>query len=118
MQPESIHSIIKQAKQAWIEGNATAFASLFCPDGEFVVPGNRWVGREEIEKAIAEFADTHSEVKIEITNLVIQGDRTILEWSWEDRETKTGCRNQAEDAIAVDFQNGQIRRWREYIDAQ
>ncbi|MDY7014922.1 MAG: SgcJ/EcaC family oxidoreductase [Cyanobacteriota bacterium] len=62
MQPESIRSIIEQARRAWIEGNSTAFSSLFCADGEFIVPGNRWVGREEIEKAIAEFAATHSAV--------------------------------------------------------
>ncbi|MDY6782383.1 MAG: SgcJ/EcaC family oxidoreductase [Cyanobacteriota bacterium] len=115
MQPESI---IEQAKQAWIEGNPGAFSSLFCTNGEFIVPGNRWVGRDDIHKAIADFSETHSGVKIEITNLVIQGDRAILEWSWEDRVIETGCRNKADDAIAVDFKNGKISRWREYIDEQ
>ncbi len=71
----------------------------------------------------AEFAATHS-VKIEIQQILIEGDRTVVGWFWEDTEKATGRHQKAEDAIAlgvggaiaVDFKDGKISRWREYID--
>jgi len=41
-----------------------------------------------------------------------------VEWIWKDVEKNTGSQSQAEDAIIVDFREGQINRWREYIDTQ
>ena len=41
MAREEIHRAIVQAAKAWIEGNAESFASLFLPDGEFIIPGDR-----------------------------------------------------------------------------
>ena len=37
MTSEQCRSIIQQAAEAWIKGNADSFASLFLPDGEFIV---------------------------------------------------------------------------------
>lgn len=115
-QPEEMRFIIQQARDAWVKGDAEAFASLFSPDGEFIVPGNRWVGREAIQKIAADFATSHSEVKIEIKRIIVESDRAVAEWHWEDRENATGRLSKADDAIVVDFQAGQIVRWREYID--
>lgn len=53
MTAEEIRSVIKQAGDAWMAGDADAFASLFLANGEFIVPGNRWVGQAEIRKAAA-----------------------------------------------------------------
>jgi uncharacterized protein (TIGR02246 family) len=116
MKPEEIRLLIKQAGDAWVRGDAGAFAALFAPDGEFIVPGNRWVGKAEIEKAAANFLVNHSDVKILIRRLIIEGNQAAVEWHWEDREKATGRRSQADDAIVIDWQNGQIVRWREYID--
>lgn len=118
MQPEAIRTAIEQARDAWMQGDADAFASLFSADGEFIVPGNRWVGREAIRQTIADFAASHVEVNIEIKRIIIEGDRAVVEWSWEERESATARPNKADDAIVVDFQGGQIVRWREYIDSE
>lgn len=118
MQLQEIRSIVQQAKNAWETGNADEFASLFASDGEFCVPGNRWVGQEAIRQVAADFALQSSDVKIEIRRIILEGDRAVVEWYWEDTENATGHRNQADDAIVIDFAAGQIRRWREYIDAQ
>ncbi|MFQ4141156.1 SgcJ/EcaC family oxidoreductase [Chlorogloeopsis sp. ULAP02] len=117
MKVEEIHSIIQQAAQAWMTGNADAFAELFAPDGKFIVPGNSYVGRTAIQQVTAEFAATHSGVKIEIKQILIDGDRAAVEWTWEDTNNETGKQQKAEDAILVDFKEGLITRWREYIDS-
>jgi len=116
MTSEQCRSIIQQAAEAWITGNADSFASLFLPDGEFIVPNNRWVGTEKIRQVAADFA-TDYEVKIEIRRIIVEDERAVVEWYWSDTEKATGKCNQAEDAIVVDFRVGKISRWREYIDA-
>ncbi|AGY59052.1 SgcJ/EcaC family oxidoreductase [Gloeobacter kilaueensis] len=118
MEAKAVQAIVERAATAWMTGDAAAFASLFTADGECIVPGNRWVGQKAIAAALAEFAAGHTNVKISVRQIVADGDHAVVEWSWEDTETATGKRTVADDAIAVDFVRGQIRRWREYIDAQ
>lgn len=116
--PEQIWAIVRQARDSWINGNADAFAALFTPDGEFIVPGQKWVGREAIRKAAADFATYASNVKIDLRQTIVEGDRAAVEWYWEDTEKATGRRNRADDAIIADFVAGKIKRWREYIDSK
>jgi uncharacterized protein (TIGR02246 family) len=117
MKTAQIEAAIAQARNAWIEGNAKGFASLFLPEGEFIVPGKRWVGREQIHQAVLDYVSAYSEVKIDIRRIVIDGNCAFVEWYWQDKENATGKVSQADDAIAVDFQDGLISRWREYIDS-
>ncbi|MBE9193523.1 SgcJ/EcaC family oxidoreductase [Gloeocapsopsis crepidinum LEGE 06123] len=72
MKPEEIRSRIQQAAHAWMTGNAEAFAVLFVPNGEFIVPGDRWIGQAAIRQAVADFAATHSHVQIEIQRILIR----------------------------------------------
>jgi uncharacterized protein (TIGR02246 family) len=116
--PEQIRAIVRQARDSWVNGNADAFAALFTSDGEFIVPGQKWVGREAIRKAAADFATYASIVKIDIRQTIVEGDRAAIEWYWEDTEKASGRRNRADDAIIADFTAGKIKRWREYIDSK
>jgi uncharacterized protein (TIGR02246 family) len=117
MEPEKIRAIIEQARQAWISGDASAFAELFALDGKFVVPGKVYRGRVAIREVTASFAVLHSNVTIDIRRVIVDGCQAVVEWQWEDTRTATGARHIANDAIVVDFRNGKIVRWREYIDA-
>lgn len=114
---ESVRSLVDKAAASWSKGDAKAFATLFAPDGEFIVPGQRWAGLAAIEHVAAEFAQSHSQVSINVQRIIVDGQQAVIEWRWEDTENKTGKRTQADDAIVVDFANGKIKRWREYIDS-
>jgi uncharacterized protein (TIGR02246 family) len=115
---ESVTAIIEQAANAWIQQDPDAFAALFTPDGEFIVPGDRWVGYAAIRKAAASFAVNYSEVKIDIKQIIVEGNQAVVEWHWQDVQKATGKSSSADDAIVVEFQNGKISRWREYIDTR
>ena len=115
MTSEQCRSIIQQAAQAWITGDADAFASLFLADGELIVPNNRWVGFAKIRQVTADFVADY-EVEITIQRIIVEGNQAVVEWNWSDKEKATGKCNQAEDAIVIDFREGKICRWREYID--
>jgi uncharacterized protein (TIGR02246 family) len=114
--PQSIQAIIDRARQAWLDGDAQSFAQLFSPTGEMIVPGQRWCGPAAILAAFQAYAEHYQVTTIAVHNLVIQGNRAMVEWTWKDQDKRTGFRSTAEDAIAVDIQDGQIQRWREYID--
>jgi uncharacterized protein (TIGR02246 family) len=111
-------SLIQQAADAWITGDADAFAALFLPEGEFIVPGYRWVGPEAIRQVAADFAAAYSDVKIEIRRILLDNHQAAVEWHWKETEKATGKHGSADDTIVIDFQDGRIRRWREYIDTQ
>ena len=116
MKPEEVRTLIEQARDAWVARDADAFAQMFVPDGELIVPGERWQGRAKIRAEVAHFAQQYSDVKIGIRRIIVEGNQAVVEWHYEDTENATGLRNQADDAIIVDFKDGHISRWREYFD--
>ena len=118
MQVEDIHSKIREARSTWIQGDADAFALLFRDDGEFVVPGQRHVGPAAIQRVAAQFSEAFTDVQIQIQQIIVEQNRAVVEWLWEDTERATGRRSVAADAIVIEFDDtGLIYRWREYIDS-
>jgi uncharacterized protein (TIGR02246 family) len=115
MKPEDIQQMIQNARNAWIVGDAEAWVALFSADGEMIVHGNRWVGQDAIRNAFTDFAAGSASVKIDIRRIMIDGNQAVVEWYWQDWD-KVGRRNQADDAIVIDFKANRIIRWREYID--
>lgn len=118
MKQKDILILIKQARDAWIARDADALAQLFTSDGEIILPGQRWQGQATIRQQVAHFAQSYSDVKIEIRRTIVEGNQALIEWHYQDTEKATGLRNQADDAIVVDFKDGRISRWREYFDNQ
>ncbi|PSB27019.1 nuclear transport factor 2 family protein [Stenomitos frigidus] len=118
MAPDVVRSLIERAAASWIKGDAKAFAALFTPDGEFVVPGQHLMGRGAIEKVASEFATSHAQVNIRIQRIIIDHLQAVVEWQWEETENSTGKQTRADDAIVIDFVDGHIKRWREYIDSE
>jgi uncharacterized protein (TIGR02246 family) len=118
MEPEEIRALIETAKAAWIAQDANAIAQLFTVDGEIILPGQKWQGKSKIKAEITNFSQQYGEVKIDIHRILIQNNQAAVEWSYADTETATGRRNQADDVIMIDFQDGLISRWREYFDTK
>lgn len=113
---KDIPTLIEHARNAWVARDANAITQMFAPNGELIVPGQRWQGREEIRVGVARFTQQYVDVKIDIQRVIVEGNQAIVEWHYEDTEKATGVRNKAEDAIVIDFKDGLIDRWREYFD--
>lgn len=118
MNQEDIRVLIEKARDAWVAQDADALAQLFTSDGELIVPGKRWQGQEKIREEVTQFAQQSSNVKIDIQRIIIEGSQAVVEWYYEDTEKASGNRNKADDVIVVDFKEGRISRWREYIDTK
>lgn len=90
--------------------------ALFAEQGELIVPGQHWRGHREIRQGLEQFAQQDLAIQIEIQRILIAANQAVVEWTWEETNFQTGEQSRAEDAIVIDFQAGQISRWREYID--
>lgn len=115
--PPEIRTMIHQARDAWVTGDATAFATLFTADGELIVPGQRWQGRRAIETETANFVQQFS-VAIEIQKILVEGNHAAVAWDWQETPKAGGQTRQTQDAILIEFEAGHIRCWREYIDGE
>ncbi|MEO1592390.1 MAG: nuclear transport factor 2 family protein [Cyanobacteria bacterium J06632_22] len=115
--PAAVEETVKKAAQAWRDENVEAFTSLFSMSGVMIAQQHRWVGKGNIRQAFTEFFSRNTDVKITIHQILIQENHAAVEWRWQERNRETGAVSNAEDAILIDFDsNGQILRWREYID--
>jgi uncharacterized protein (TIGR02246 family) len=114
--PQEIRAIVELVKNAWIDRDADALTQLFTPDAQLIVPGQRWQGQAKIREEVAKFARQYTDVQITIHRTIVEGNRAAVEWHYEDTETATGKRNQADDAIVIEVKNGRISYWREYFD--
>jgi uncharacterized protein (TIGR02246 family) len=114
--PQEIRAIVEQAQNAWVARDADALAQLFTPDGELIVPGQRWQGQAKIREEVAKFSRLYTDVQITIHRTIVDGNQAVVEWHYEDTETATGKRSQADDAIVIEVNNGRISYWREYFD--
>jgi len=117
LSPALVEQTVQQAAQAWRDEDVDAFISLFPMSGVMIAQSHRWVGKGNIRQAFNEFFSRNTDVKITIHQILIQERHAAVEWRWQERNRETGAVSNAEDAILIDFDsNGQILRWREYID--
>ncbi len=116
MPTPEVQTLVETARQAWLTGDGSAFASLFVDRGEFIAPGQWWVGRHQIHQALEDYAKAYDSVSITIRRVIQENASIVTEWHWQDREKATDKCTQAEDAIVIDLEEGRIRRWREYIN--
>ncbi|MCX7593470.1 MAG: nuclear transport factor 2 family protein [Fischerella sp.] len=113
-----IPNLIHQARDAWVALDGDALAQLFTPNGELIVPGQKWQGQAKIREAVSLLAQQSKEIKIDIQRIILCGDRAVVEWRYEETERATNRHTSTDDAIVIDFQDGQISRWREYFDTE
>ncbi len=118
MKKAEIQTLIEKARDAWVAQDADTLAQLFTPDGEIIVPGQRWQGQARIREEVTRFAQQYSDVKINIRRIITENNQATVEWYYEDTEKETGRRNKADDVIVIDFKDGCISRWREYFDTK
>ena len=118
MEKSQILTLIEKAKDAWIAQDADTLAQLFTPDGEIIVPGQKWQGQTKIREEVTRFAQQYSDVKINIIRIITENNQATVEWHYEDTEKATSRRNKADDVIVIDFKDCRISRWREYFDTK
>jgi len=112
---EGARALVERQARAWENEDLEAIVADFAPDGVLVSPGGSWQGLDAIRAAAEGFFAGVTDVRIEVTRVLLDGDAGAAEWTWTERRSD-GTRRTAEDAVVFELRDGRIARWREYFD--
>lgn len=115
MTHDQMQALVLRQAHAWSSGDLDAIVGDFAPDALFISPGGRWQGEAAIRAAAAAFFAEVSEVSIEVTRVLVDGEMGAVEWRWSETGRADGRRRSADDCIIVGLVEGKIIYWREYI---
>jgi uncharacterized protein (TIGR02246 family) len=111
-----LQEIVERQAKAWQTGDAFGIVHDFAPNALFIAGDYTFEGTEAIKQAANDYFRQFTDTKITIKRVIIEKNQGAVEWSWSDRNIKTGKASQAEDAIIFELQaDGKIIYWREYI---
>ena len=117
MTRDEVHAILLRQMRAWRDGDPEAILAGYAPDAVLRAPGVRLDGRGELREGIARYLAEYVDIDIELTRLVVEGERGALEWTWSETRRADGRRRRVDDAIVFVLRDGLIVSWREYVDA-
>lgn len=109
-------ALVERQARAWEAEDLDAIVADFAEDGELVSPGGRWVGEAAVRAAAAAFFRVATDVRAEVTTVLIDGDDGAVEWHWSYLDRSTGRRVGTPDGILFSLRDGRITSWREYFD--
>ena len=111
-----IRALVHAQASAWVAGDADAIAGAFADPCEFIVPGMRLTHPHEIRRAVEDHRALYRDVRVEVNQIIVQGDRAAVEWTWTDTNKDTGATARVQDAIVLRVAGGKLIYWREYLD--
>ena len=113
-----IEQLVERQANAWETGDSDKIIADFAEDSLLVVPGSTFRGKQQIKEAAEQYFAEFTDTKVTIKRIITNGNQGAVEWSWSDRNKKSGEISQAEDAIMFELEAEKIKYWREYIDTQ
>lgn len=116
--PSMIQHIVERQANAWETADSDKIIADFAEDSLFIVPGSTLKGHQEIKEAAESYFAEFTETQVTIKRIIANGNEVAVEWSWSEKNKKTGETSKANDAIIFELKNGKIKYWREYIDKE
>lgn len=115
---QRIQQIVERQAKAWETADSDKIIADFAEESLFIVPGFTCRGKQQIKESAETYFAKFTDTKITIKRIIVNGNEGAVEWSWSEKNRKTGEESQAEDAIVFELEGGKIKYWREYIDKQ
>ena len=116
MNLEQATALVERQARAWEHADIDVALADFAPNGVFISPGGRWQGHAEIRAAMQAFFEHVSEVSVDITRVLVDGEQGAAEWTWRETRRSDGRCHTADDAIIFELRADKIIYWREYFD--
>ena len=115
---QRIKQIVERQAKAWQTADSDKIIADFAEESFFIVPGFTYRGKQQINESAETYFAKFTDRKITIKRIIVKGNEGAVEWSWSEKNRKTGEESQAEDALVFELEGGKIKYWREYIDKQ
>ncbi|AFY54052.1 hypothetical protein Riv7116_1492 [Rivularia sp. PCC 7116] len=115
---KDIEELVTRQAKAWENADSEAIIADFAENGAFIAPGTSLKGKADIKKAAEDYFKEFTDTKVKITRIFSDGKEGGVEWTWSDKNKKTGEKSLIDDAIIFEIKDGKIIYWREYFDKQ
>ncbi len=115
---KDIQQLVERQGLAWENADSEAIIADFAENGVFIAPGTTIKGKKDIKKAAEDYFKQFTDTKVKITRVFSDGKEGAVEWTWSDKNKKTGEKSLIDDAIIFEIEDGKIVYWREYFDKQ
>ncbi len=116
MDTQQVREMIEQLAQAMMRQEQEVVTQFFAEDAVFVAPAGRFVGRQAIYNTGANYNRDYTNVIIHVKDVIVCGDKGVVEWSFGDTRKSDGYTHVMEDAVVFHLRDGKIAYWREYFD--
>ena len=102
--------------QAMMEQHDDAVIAHFADDAVMIAPSGRFVGKAAIYAAGSSFNRDYTNIVIQIKQIIVSGNKGVVEWSFAETRKADGYTHTMEDAIVFTLRDGDVVYWREYFD--
>jgi uncharacterized protein (TIGR02246 family) len=113
---DEVRTFLAERARAWREGDLEAIMAGYAPDVVLIAPGIRLEGTAELRRNNERYLAEYTDIGVELTRVVVDGDEGALEWTWSETRRADGRRRSVDDAIVFVLRDGKIAYWREYFD--
>jgi uncharacterized protein (TIGR02246 family) len=115
---EAIRAKIAAMADAMMRQDDAAVATHFAEDAVMIAPAGRFTGRAAIYEAGRAFNQDFTNIRIVIRQVLVEGSRGVVEWSFAETRRSDGYTHVMEDAIVFELRGDEVVYWREYFDPQ
>ena len=117
MTRDEVWAFLQARARAWERGDLEAIAIGYAPDVVLIAPGGiRREGIDALRENNARYFADYTDIRVNLTRVVLDGDEGALEWTWSETRRSDGQRRSVDDAIVFVLREGKIVYWREYFD--
>ena len=105
MTRDEIRAFLMRRADAWARKDLDVIMADYAPDIVYIAPTVRFDGtagmRENAARYLAEFTD----IEVELTRLIVDGNQGALEWTWSETRVVDGRRRSVQtDEPSLDLQ--------------
>jgi uncharacterized protein (TIGR02246 family) len=117
MTRDELWKFLQARAQAWQTGDLDAIEAGYAPDVVLIAPGGiRVEGTAELRENNARYLAEYTDIRVELTRVILDGDQGALQWTWSETRRSDGQRRSVDDAIIFELRDGKIVYWHEYFD--
>jgi len=114
---DAIEALVRRHATAWETGDTVLLRAIL-HDGAIVAYPQRRLAKEAWLKDLADFSRDHTETRVYIHQITVEGSDFAVEWQFATTERESGKRTVVSDAIIGRVQDGKIVLWKEYLDGR
>lgn len=107
---------VAQLAQAMMDQDDDAVIAHFADDAVMIAPSGRFAGKAAIYAAGKSFNEAYTNIVITIKQVIVTGNKGVVEWSFAETRKADGYAHTMEDAIVFELRDADIIYWREYFD--